>query len=260
MGISNEHWHYVQSKIDTAMHDIAKVILNGTADGRIDHLLGKYYETCGKKDYFDENNNGKFSLFLNKHQLTYNTIIAELESQVNPKESKLALFDSKNNSYPHEMYEAIQFIHKYKHVPITMRNFHILSSNEYSLKWEHIGNAINHELYETISKTFMQLVKSGKTKFKTADDILTKLRKKTKIDQNEIKYIQFLIQRAIRFFYPLNSTDNNSSQGIIPTPVICQLNTDTLCDIYNVHNCFLYMNFNFQQYEESEIMCYFENA
>eukprot|EP01084_Bolivina_argentea_P269466 457996_1 len=116
-----------------------KAIMNGTT---IDYLLGKYYETCGINDYYDKNNNGKFSLFLNNHGLDSDAVIAELENKVDLKDQKLVKFGIEHDYYPHEMYEAVQFCYKYKRMPITMHNFHLLSSNEYIVKWEHINNVI----------------------------------------------------------------------------------------------------------------------
>eukprot|EP01084_Bolivina_argentea_P269465 457995_1 len=108
----------------------------------IDYILGKYYETCGINAYYDENSNGKFSLFLNNHGLNSDAVIAELENKVDLKDQKLVKFGIEHDYYPHEMYEAVQFCYKYKRMPITMHNFHLLSSNEYIVKWEHINNVI----------------------------------------------------------------------------------------------------------------------
>eukprot|EP01084_Bolivina_argentea_P136009 239569_1 len=59
-----------------SMFYIVKAIINGTM---IDYLLGKYYESCGIPDYYDENNDGKFVQFLNDFGLKADAIIAELE-------------------------------------------------------------------------------------------------------------------------------------------------------------------------------------
>eukprot|EP01084_Bolivina_argentea_P156489 272737_1 len=88
-----------------------------------------------------------------------------------------------------------------------MHNFHILSSNEYVVKFNHISNAIQHELYDIISQAFMRIVNDKTKAYKTTDEILTALRNRTKIDDCEIKYIQNLIQRTIRFFYPLKGVN-----------------------------------------------------
>eukprot|EP01084_Bolivina_argentea_P168996 292984_1 len=65
--------------------------------------------------------------------------------------------------------------------------------------WKYIESAVNHELYDKISDTFMKIVKQAKNV--TVEEILVALKNKLKIDENEIRYVKKLIRRAIRFFY-----------------------------------------------------------
>eukprot|EP01084_Bolivina_argentea_P124835 221212_1 len=52
---------------DERIFDMVKGIMDNTIifTKAVDYMLGKYYETCGINDYYDGNNIGKFSLFLN---------------------------------------------------------------------------------------------------------------------------------------------------------------------------------------------------
>eukprot|EP01084_Bolivina_argentea_P259692 438273_1 len=136
-----------------------------------------------------------------------------------------------------------------------------LSEDFYIVKWEHIGNAMKHELHQKISETFMKIV-NDKIKCKTEDDILTALKNKTRMSANEIKYIQQLMRRTLNFFDPFKNKNHNQECEVKSDQIVSfigdnnvmnELNMNTLYDIYNVHNAFLFMNFNFQQYEPTKI-------
>eukprot|EP01084_Bolivina_argentea_P184379 317999_1 len=208
------------------IYDIVKVIMDGSSVTKaliIDYSLQNtayLLEKCDINDYYDD--------------------IAKLENNVDPKDYKLFTLDMQDGYASHEDTPA----------------------NQYIAQWKHIGNAMKHELYEEISKTFMEII-NDKTKYKTdvGGDILFTLRNKAKIDTNEIKYIEQLIKRTMMFFHPFKS-NNISQQYAVKSdqnPLFAEdnevmngLNMSTLCDIYNVHNCFLFMNFNFQQYDTAE--------
>ena len=157
------------------------------------------------------------------------------------------------------------------------------------LRWGHIVNAMKHELYEKIATALlreMALMSIRNTTNTTIDAKLNVLQVKTKIGQNELKYIKNLISRAF-YFEPITA-------GIIlchyANHLVCfclyiiiankilfiednciqekqYINTHTdiddnfvgfdaniLYDIYNVHNCFLISNYQFTQYDKNRFV------
>eukprot|EP01084_Bolivina_argentea_P238115 400054_1 len=137
----------------------------------------------------------------------------------------------------------------------------------FSLNWQHISNAIKHELYDTIASSFMDVVKNNKKEYSllTYDNInyvLDTLKVVKNIKPNEIYYINQLINSRAKQFKPLKNTTDQSVMddreydetmtqfnGCIHTD-FPDLNIQLLYDIYNVHNYILFVEYQFQQYDE----------
>eukprot|EP01083_Nonionella_stella_P057734 151442_1 len=66
------------------------------------------------------------------------------------------------------------------------------------LSWQHIANALSHELYDEISSSFMVTV-NGSKRFENMDELLQEIKNKRHIHQNEVDYIRELIERARQF-------------------------------------------------------------
>eukprot|EP01084_Bolivina_argentea_P044946 82722_1 len=67
--------------------------VQGIIDGRlnskiIDVHLGEYYENCGRNDYYDQNGNGKLTIFLEDNDIDSDSLIEELNAYVDTKEIK----------------------------------------------------------------------------------------------------------------------------------------------------------------------------
>eukprot|EP01084_Bolivina_argentea_P268273 455607_1 len=129
-----------------------------------------------------------------------------------------------------------------------------LYQNYFKLNWQHIANAISHELYNKIAKSFMVIINSDKKMYKTINahninNLLDKLKTKNRISNDEINYIKQLIRRAVRF-QPFANKANvyESKVNDISIDVYEGLNIDMLYDIYSVHNCFLFTNYHFKPY------------
>eukprot|EP01084_Bolivina_argentea_P308899 534236_1 len=135
---------------------------------------------------------------------------------------------------------------------------------KFQLRWHHIENAIKHLLYDQVASSFMAMVieanKSDKCNDITAqkiETILTLLQSKNKISQNEVKYIRIIIQNAIQFklLTDENKQDTITHNGKDTFDDIDEkftgLNVQTLYDIFNIHNCFLFANYQFCQYGKS---------
>eukprot|EP01084_Bolivina_argentea_P008771 16410_1 len=125
----------------------------------------------------------------------------------------------------------------------------------FQLNWFHIYNAIKHELCDTVASSFMDVI-SDKTEYNVVNDenvkkILTELKQKRK-NPNEIEYIKQLIDRAMRFQPISNSefTTYSKNNGISNGMNFKTLDVDTLCDIYNVHKCFLFSHYQFTHYRQ----------
>eukprot|EP01084_Bolivina_argentea_P304036 525013_1 len=214
-------------------------------------MLVIYFQSYGRNDYYDENNNGKLIIFLNNNKLDSDAIVEELENRIELSKQKLINFRIciDNDGY-NKIYEVIKFYYKYKQLPTPVA-IESLSLYLPSNICQYIGNVMKHELYPQISLKFMKITKSDR-KHKTINEMINELRQQTKIDDNEFKYIQQLIQRTLIFIYGLNC-DNNREPEIDYKQSHSAMENDII-DIYNVHNCFLFMNFNFKQYDPTEFV------
>eukprot|EP01083_Nonionella_stella_P251479 867629_1 len=83
---------------------------------------------------------------------------------------------------------------------------------DFFLDWQHIANAMSHELYEHISSSFMVIVK-GKKQFNDMDKLLEELKNTKRIHQHEIQYIRRLMERAIQFHHH-NDEPKNAPCGM----------------------------------------------
>eukprot|EP01084_Bolivina_argentea_P007687 14445_1 len=117
----------------------------------------------------------------------------------------------------------------------------------FRLNWFHIYNAIKHELYDTIASSFMDIINNKKNEYQTVNNeninkILTDLKQKRN-NPNEIEYIKALIERAKRFHSLFNGKiiTYQKNDGISNDDKFEEL----LCDIYNTHNCFLFIHYQF---------------
>eukprot|EP01084_Bolivina_argentea_P304037 525014_1 len=228
-------------------------------------MLVIYFQSYGRNDYYDENNNGKLIIFLNNNKLDSDAIVEELENRIELSKQKLINFRIciDNDGY-NKIYEVIKFYYKYKQLPTPVA-IESLSLYLPSNICQYIGNVMKHELYPQILSTFMEITKWNEKKDKTINQMINELQKQNKIDDNELKYIRQLIQRTLIFVYKLNC-DNNREHDIDykqPYPsmenddishITNEVNIDILYDIYNVHNCFLFTNFNFEQYATTQFM------
>eukprot|EP01083_Nonionella_stella_P288409 981444_1 len=72
------------------------------------------------------------------------------------------------------------------------------NDHECDLNWQHIANALRHELYKKISLSFMEII-NGNTRFENMDDLLKNIKNSTHIHQSEVNYIRQLMERAKLF-------------------------------------------------------------
>eukprot|EP01084_Bolivina_argentea_P264153 447356_1 len=238
---------------------------------KVDYLLGKCYESHGK-DYYDQNNNGKFTIFVNDNEMDTDIIMEQLTYGVDSHENKFIKFGVEDfNYYPNETYEVIKCFYAQKRLPTipSINNLaETISSNECILKWIYIGHALKHELYDKISFALMTIVKN-KTNIisrndmlnqEIVDNVLKELKDQNKIDQKELDYIKKLIKRAILFDPIINPIHRNSAieqateydENI--DDMFSGLTINMLQDIYATHNCFLYRNYQFAEYKKQTMI------
>eukprot|EP01084_Bolivina_argentea_P293276 504366_1 len=117
----------------------------------------------------------------------------------------------------------------------------------HKLTWQNIGNAITHELYEKISVQFMNMV-NNETRYDDIDRLLNSLKKKIKIDENEVKYLRELIRRT-----------KNSDICEIDLVPLFNFKPNLIADVFSVYTCFLFSNFQFQKCDTTEIKTFLEN-
>eukprot|EP01084_Bolivina_argentea_P003457 6483_1 len=144
------------------------------------------------------------------------------------------------------------------------------------MSWKCISNAIKHEMYNALSSDFMLIVNSyqqipQEEIFDAFDEninfIVEKLKQTTKnISGHEISYLRQLAIRARGYWRRLDTmakvyddrsnkkddlfSQNNNNIGDNNV----ELNQAKLCDIFNNHNCFLFQNYQFQQYEKKRFL------
>eukprot|EP01084_Bolivina_argentea_P110051 196570_1 len=132
---------------------------------------------------------------------------------------------------------------------------------------EYIINTLKHELYDKIAHCFEDIVKYRQS-YETDNEVLKRLQKAQRIDENEITYIKNLILRLGE-----NENESNISwcdeaiehelwqQETLDREMLnkikvknddlnAELTVDILYDIYNVHNYILFVEYQFQQYDE----------
>eukprot|EP01083_Nonionella_stella_P140526 431047_1 len=68
----------------------------------------------------------------------------------------------------------------------------------FGLTWQHIANALSHELYDKLALSFIRIV-NGEKRLENANELWAEIKDKTHIQQNEMNYVQQLIDRAKRF-------------------------------------------------------------
>eukprot|EP01084_Bolivina_argentea_P105473 188876_1 len=233
--------------------------LNNSTFERIDNALAQYYKDCGRDDYYDENGNGKFIVFVHINQFNEKQIQLELSDDINTHDRSFIKMDSQfpliyeptnknHNSRNDEIFNILKHCYKTGEPPQqnnANRIEHLLqlsskTHNKFILKWYHIENAIKQELYDKISSKFMQMV-NGKKRYNDIDQLLNELKKKMNIDENELNYLKQLIKRAKTCFYPEKKQKYSKE------------NTRLVSDILSVHNCFLFSNFHFKQLDINDL-------
>eukprot|EP01083_Nonionella_stella_P269162 910430_1 len=118
---------------------------------RIDDALAQYYKDCYRNDYFDdESGQGKFREYANE---TYIHWKLQLEDDVNDPndcyfvqhidkiDPMFPLPISTNESRANDIFQVLKHCYKYGVAPLV-------------LNWQHITNALKHELYDNIASTF----------------------------------------------------------------------------------------------------------
>eukprot|EP01083_Nonionella_stella_P239450 838037_1 len=188
---------------------------------RIDNALAQHYKNCGRNDYFDLNEDGKFIQFVKNNALDENAINLELRDVNDPNNCPYIkmdpLFPLASSTTQHQMTNELQnneILNILKHcytygVPPCLNPIHHVlglsrQPNHYSvfvLTWQHIANALKHELYDKISSSFMAIVNGNgrNTRFENVNELLLCIKLMIDIDQEEVNYIHQLIDRAKAF-------------------------------------------------------------
>eukprot|EP01084_Bolivina_argentea_P079183 143682_1 len=139
------------------------------------------------------------------------------------------------------------------------------------LTWQHISNAIKHALYDNVASSFMVIIndfqrKSKSNAFKSVSTeninlVLKALQQQNKLNPHELDYINKIIESARKFEPVTNAaskvkleTDNVKEMSIDEDVIddrFVGLHFNTINDIYNVHDCFIFSNYHFSRYEKS---------
>eukprot|EP01083_Nonionella_stella_P087227 242578_1 len=229
---------------------------------RVDDALAQYYQDCGRNDYFDEETGmGRFEKYAEDEGLEDNDVDEELGDDVNgPNDCLLMDIDpvfplpmstTDRESRDYDEFKILKHCYTHGVAPL--------------LTWQHIANALDHELYDKISSTFMVIV-NGDKRFENVNELLQEIQTERHIHQNEINYIRQLIERATHFYTKNHGTSKpNDKQMTIDMGHITDATSDglcfdLLCDIYNVHKCFLFANYQFKHYDVNEFADHIEQC
>eukprot|EP01083_Nonionella_stella_P091158 254772_1 len=202
---------------------------------RIDGALAQHYANCNRNDYLDENGIGKFMRFVKKHEFDEDAIDLELGDDVtDPNDCLFTEMDpafplpisNTQNEVPIDEVRNNQILkilkHCYRHgvapnqSPIHAMNqplpksteapplnpihrlLDLSEGDEFVLTWQHIANALQHELYDKIASSFMVIV-NGNKRFEDVNELLEEIKNKKHIHHNELNYIRELMERASQF-------------------------------------------------------------
>eukprot|EP01083_Nonionella_stella_P141130 434246_1 len=223
---------------------------------RVDDALCQYYKDLGRNDYFDESGMGKFRKCLDKTGAKESDVTDAFGENANSSnhsffeniDHAFPLLLSTNESRGNEIFHILKHCYKYGHPP-----FLGISGAESSFV-QQIASALNHELYDKISSTFMVVVNENKT-FQNMNDLLEAIQNKRGIHPDELNYIGQLIQRAKQF----HDSNHSETRKVADQQMMIDMddmgpNSDgftfnLLVDIYNVHKCFLFGNDHFKHYD-----------
>eukprot|EP01083_Nonionella_stella_P269163 910433_1 len=121
---------------------------------RIDDALAQYYKDCGRNDYFNnESGQGKFREFADANEYDTYDLNDQLGDdvddpnycdfvyQIDEIDPMFPLPISTNESRANDIFQVLKHCYKYGVAPLV-------------LNWQHITNALKHELYDNIASTF----------------------------------------------------------------------------------------------------------
>eukprot|EP01083_Nonionella_stella_P276229 938454_1 len=225
---------------------------------RLDNALAQYYKDCGRNDYFDEESGqGKFRECADDEFEGYDTDDLDYQlgddvddpndcwfvKYIDDIDPMFPLPISTNESRANDIFQVFKHCYKYGVAP-------------FALNWQHIANALKHELYDKIASTFMVIVNGSNKRFENLNELLEEIKNERHIHQKEIDYIRQLIERAKQFCYDTRGTSKaNDKQMMIDSSDEDDINltndgltSQLLIDIYNVHKCFLFSNYHFMDY------------
>eukprot|EP01084_Bolivina_argentea_P056004 102557_1 len=144
-----------------------------------------------------------------------------------------------------------------------------LSISKFRLTWQHIANAVSHELYHQISLRLMTIIKKknilnsdiyNNNKVKI---VLSELKRRGRSSAQETEYIKMLIKRA-KSFKPQRTVTTKSIQENDPylmvDPGYPGLTMNLLYDIYSTHKSFIFSNYQFQTYSLNDFIKNLKNT
>eukprot|EP01083_Nonionella_stella_P200964 735482_1 len=172
-----------------------------------DTILAKYYANCGRNDYFDENDHGKFMQFVKRHENVIDLKLFKLRDDMTSNDSVFLQMDptfpwisgtQHTNQLRTDMNAIVQRLAITKSLDSLNSIYRLLSlsrseRNGFVLTWQHIANALSHELYDKIAVAFVAIV-NGDKRFENVNELLEQITDETHIHQKGTDYIQQLLE------------------------------------------------------------------
>eukprot|EP01084_Bolivina_argentea_P282134 482888_1 len=238
-----------------------------SAFNRIDKALAIYYTNHGRKDYYDENGDGKFIAFVHENDFDENAIDLELGDNVNPND---CLYLSMDNGFPlidetqrsQQIFEILTHCYVNGMPPYNKMKQNALTINDLQIISFIIGSINKNEITKNTSKlnkesvikfirskniTFELLTNIRKSEFvklfqKGCDTkmMIPSLKKLYKSIQSIKPFMQYIIYNKIDIF-TFNNDDTDTVLKIISQCNLSESSSKLITNVYielkNIENC-----------------------
>eukprot|EP01084_Bolivina_argentea_P260536 440016_1 len=146
--------------------------------------------------------------------------------------------------------------HTSKHLPKNKSKIH------FELNWRHIANCVDKEMYAKLGSAIRSIIDEDKASkqhiiqsTKNVDELMDILKNKRNLGIEERQYLRNLIKRAQHFVPITKNNIRNEYICVVGNDILKDfyskmkgLNPQILQDIFDVHRCFMFTNYHFDEY------------
>ena len=164
---------------------------------KIDRLLGIYYLSKNRNDYYDENGNGKFYNFCEEYGFDDDILVWVLQGDDIDKNLLVMLFFPQNGDFP--CYEPLRDSDPEKH----QKEQFLRLIRSYVISWWNIAECLKHEMYTAIYSKMHEVIEENKASINVydldadaIDKFISMLQNKKQLSNREVIFIQNAVRRA----------------------------------------------------------------